>query len=244
MNLKILFSLLFLSFSAHASEFKKDQLRYPRVREAYAEKQKEVEKLLIDQGLSFDKLEIILRAYKAEKKLEVWGRNAPEGSFKLIKTYDFCRFSGIIGRKKAQGDEQIPEGFYHINRFNPKSNFYLSLGIDYPNAEDKRLKYTGGDIFIHGGCATIGCIPITDDGIKELYLLAVEAKINKPIAVILSPIRFSNFSDLESLKKYKKIGAEKLSCLFEAHTEFCDKEQLSLWKRLWEDELRFMKENG
>ena len=36
----------------------------------------------------------------------------------------------------------------------------------------------GGDIFLHGGCATIGCIPITDEYIKEVYLLAVQAKSN------------------------------------------------------------------
>ena len=29
---------------------------------------------------------------------------------------------------------------------------------------------------IHGNCVSIGCIPITDTYIKELYLLAVEAR--------------------------------------------------------------------
>lgn len=50
------------------------------------------------------------------------------------------------------------------------------MHINYPNASDRILGYRqnlGGDIFLHGNCASIGCIPITDDGIKEVYWLAV-----------------------------------------------------------------------
>ena len=59
--------------------------------------------------------------------------------------------------------------------FNPQSNFFLSLHISYPNASDRILgshQNPGGDIFLHGNCASIGCIPITDEGIKEVYWLA------------------------------------------------------------------------
>jgi murein L,D-transpeptidase YafK len=37
-------------------------------------------------------------------------------------------------------------------------------------------KNPGGDIFLHGNCVTIGCLPITDEGIKEVYWLAVLAR--------------------------------------------------------------------
>jgi hypothetical protein len=40
----------------------------------------------------------------------------------------------------------------------------------YPNESDRILgerKNQGGDIFPHGNCVTIGCLPITDGGIKE-----------------------------------------------------------------------------
>lgn len=50
------------------------------------------------------------------------------------------------------------------------------MHINYPNASDRILGFRqnlGGDIFLHGDCASIGCIPITDDGIKEVYWLAV-----------------------------------------------------------------------
>jgi murein L,D-transpeptidase YafK len=73
------------------------------------------------------------------------------------------------------------KGRRSINHFNPLSNFHLSLGINYPNASDKILsdkQAPGGSIYIHGNCVTVGCIPVTDDKIKELYVLTVEAKNN------------------------------------------------------------------
>jgi murein L,D-transpeptidase YafK len=97
----------------------------------------------------------------------------------LLKEYPVCATSGRLGPKRQQGDGQIPEGFYFINGFNPVSNFHLSLRINYPNESDRILGvrgHLGGDIFIHGDCVTIGCVPITDDGIKEVYLIAVEAR--------------------------------------------------------------------
>ena len=58
----------------------------------------------------------------------------------------------------------------------------------------------GSDIFIHGDCVTIGCIPITDDKIKVLYILAVEARNNGQvkIPVHIFPARLDN-ATLEQL---------------------------------------------
>jgi murein L,D-transpeptidase YafK len=90
-----------------------------------------------------------------------------------------------------------------MDRFNPWSNFYLSLGINYPNNADRikgDSKNLGGDIFIHGDCVTVGCIPLTDDKIMELYVYAVEAKNNgqDKIPVHIFPTRLSkeNFDRL------------------------------------------------
>jgi murein L,D-transpeptidase YafK len=83
-----------------------------------------------------------------------------------------------IGRKSRQGDRKTPEGAYFITHKNSRSQFYLSLGISYPNPDDakaglesgiiSRAQYAaieeasrqrqrppqntrlGGDIFIHG----------------------------------------------------------------------------------------------
>ena len=100
------------------------------------------------------------------------------------------------------------EGFYYIDRFNPVSSFHLSLGINYPNSSDRTLCKSGnpgGDIFIHGDCVTIGCIPITDDKIKELYILAVEAKNSGQtnIPVHIFPARLSQTKLVELKKEYK-----------------------------------------
>ena len=60
-------------------------------------------------------------------------------AFTLFKTYKVCMQSGSIGPKRSEGDNQVPEGFYYINEFNPNSNYHLSLGLNYPNASDKML---------------------------------------------------------------------------------------------------------
>lgn len=118
---------------------------------------------------------------KTEKELELWGKNAEDNKFQRIKTYETCRTSGKVGPKREQGDRQIPEGYYHINRFNPVSSYHLSMGINYPNKSDRLLGVQGnlgGEIFIHGACVTIGCLPITDEEIEELYIFCVEARNN------------------------------------------------------------------
>jgi murein L,D-transpeptidase YafK len=64
-------------------------------------------------------------------------------------------------------------------RWYPQSNFYLSLHVGYPNAAGRisgSKQNLGGDIFLQGNCVTIGCIPITNEGIKEVYWLAVLAR--------------------------------------------------------------------
>jgi murein L,D-transpeptidase YafK len=117
--------------------------------------------------------------FKREAIMEIWTRQARIDTFVLLTEYKICASSGNPGPKRRERDGQVPEGFYQIVDFNPRSNFYLSLGIDYPNRSDRILGaagYLGGDIYIHGECVTTGCIPITNDKIKELYLMAVEAK--------------------------------------------------------------------
>jgi murein L,D-transpeptidase YafK len=159
--------------------FKQTQLRQVRVKIAYEHAEDSVKRLFANKRLSMDKCQMFIRAFKKEAVLEVWVKEKNADNFVLLHTYDFCATSGELGPKRKQGDLQIPEGVYQINHFNPVSNFYLSLGINYPNASDLILsdkKKPGNAIYIHGGCATIGCIPITDDGIKELYIIAVEAR--------------------------------------------------------------------
>ena len=188
------------SFVKTTSDFKTEQLTYSRVRTAYDEKRDYIEAFLKENGYDGFDNELFIRIFKEDEEVEVWLRpvatTASEKEFKLLVTYDICRLSGTLGPKRLQGDEQIPEGFYHIDRFNPSGNFYLSLGLNYPNASDKILGEQGnlgGDIFIHGSCVTIGCVPITDALIKELYVLAIEARTTgqSKIPVHIFPTRLT-----------------------------------------------------
>lgn len=197
--------LLLLCLLLPFDSFKQEQLRFQRVRKAFSEKGETVKQWMEKIEIRTDNLQLYLRAFKKEQLLEVWGKNAQEKGFCLLHTFEFCTTSGELGPKKMEGDYQIPEGFYHIDRFNPSSNFYLSLGINYPNTSDKKRAKAGslgGDIFIHGSCVTVGCIPITDAGIMELYVLAVEAKNNgqEKIPVHIFPTRLAE-TDLQELKK-------------------------------------------
>lgn len=162
-----------------AQNFKAQQSKYTRVKAAMAEKESSIKSFFQQKKIPFPPARIFLRAFKLEQSLELWVSRTTNGEFEFLKEYRFCSSSGTLGPKRQQGDGQIPEGFYHIDRFNPMSNFHLSLGVNYPNQSDRILGgrgNLGGDIFIHGNCVTIGCIPITDELIKELYLIAVEVK--------------------------------------------------------------------
>jgi len=136
---------------------------------------------------------LTLIGLKNEQLLEVWGER--NGRQVLIRTYPFTAFSGQLGPKFREGDRQIPEGIYRISYLNPNSKFHLSMRVNYPNAFDKKMAKRegrtklGGDIMIHGSDKTIGCVPIGDDKIEELYFLAEQVGIEN-IKVILSPIDF------------------------------------------------------
>lgn len=173
-----MFGLGLLSPARHP-DFLAEQMKYGRVREAKARKQEKLERMLAGAGLQADNLNVLLVACKEGDRLDVYAKAAQDTSYVRLKTYPICARSGGPGPKRRQGDRQVPEGFYHIDRFNPVSSYHLSLGINYPNLSDRRksaAENLGGDIFIHGSCITIGCLPMTDDAIREIYLLCVYAK--------------------------------------------------------------------
>jgi len=175
----------FISTATMAQSFIKDQLRYERVRQAKADKETLLQKEFAACGLSYPPQHIFIRILKHEAELELWVKENDQ--YLLLKRYPFCYASGQLGPKRK----------HYIDRFNPASQFYLSLGINYPTNEDKKLAYpndAGGDIFIHGDCVSIGCVAITDDLIKEVYWLAVLAKSagQSKIPVHLFPFQFNH----------------------------------------------------
>ena len=193
--MRLLTAILLLIFIQQ--DFKAAQLKHHRVQLAYELKHNGVVANLKKHGLNVDHYQLYIRAFKEEGIIELWGKNKQQQSFHHFRTYTICSSSGLIGPKRIQGDGQVPEGYYHIDRFNPESSYHLSLGINYPNNSDKILsnkQRPGGHIFIHGDCVTIGCLPITDNEIKSLYIYCVEAIKNgqKTIPVTIFPMKLTN----------------------------------------------------
>lgn len=185
--------------------FKSEQIKNKRVKAAYVTHETELKTALSDSGLTFDDIHILIQAFKLEKKFNVYVKKKTEKEYSLFRTYDFCVLSGVLGPKRKEGDLQVPEGFYYVNWFNPNSDFHLSLKVNYPNASDKILSdktKPGGEIFIHGNCVSIGCIPLTDPIAEELYILAVEATKNGqlkiPVYIFPCELMDSKFSVLST----------------------------------------------
>jgi len=220
-NILSTLTVLFLltSFSS-PPDFIAEQKKYERVREAFHSKKETIKEYLNKNGLQEDNFHMLIVAYKEDDVLEIFTKKKSETVYKKLIAYRICERSGTLGPKRKSGDNQVPEGFYHIDRFNPNSSFYLSLGLNYPNASDKiksDTEHPGGDIFIHGSCVTIGCLPMTDDKIKEIYLYAIHARNNGQlkIPVYVFPFRMTE----ENMKKY---SAEYSN----------DKRLLKFWKNI------------
>jgi murein L,D-transpeptidase YafK len=175
--------------------FRNFQFSFTRVSQAYDKFSDSLRNMFQNRGLAFPPKNIYFRAFKAANELELWARNDDSSQFQLVKTYQVCASSGGLGPKRQEGDRQVPEGFYFIDEFNPKSDYHLSMLINYPNYSDMvcgNKERLGGDVYIHGGCITVGCLPMTDAVIQELYALCLSAKLNGEnyIPIHIYPTRF------------------------------------------------------
>lgn len=222
---------LVITMLLQSESFKSTQLKKVRVKAAYDEKEQVIRQYFQTKGLDYSKYELFIRAFKKEGILETWIRDKGATSYTLLQTYAFCASSGTLGPKRKEGDLQIPEGFYHLNHFNPESNFHLSLGVSYPNASDKILsdkRLPGGAIYIHGNCVTVGCIPITDDKIKELYILAVEARNNgqRNIPIHIYPCRMDEQNLLYLRANFNQTANAFWSTLVPIYQDFENTRQL------------------
>lgn len=114
---------------------------------------------------------VFMRIFKEENELEVWIKK--DLTYELFKTYSICKYSGKLGPKLREGDEQSPEGFYTVSvtALNPWSNFHLSFNLGYPNEYDRIHKCTGGALMVHGKCSSVGCFAMDDFRIEEIYTI-------------------------------------------------------------------------
>ncbi len=182
--------------SPAAAPFVREQLSFTRVREARSNAERSIKRLYRERRIRYPAAEVYVRVFKTERTMEVWVRSQDRDRFELLKAYRICAMAGGVGPKKRRGDQQVPEGFYNISTFNPKSSYHLSLRINYPNQRDEAANFRGldlgGDIFIHGGCRSEGCLAMTDEGIDELYWIALTARGmgQHQIPVHIFPARF------------------------------------------------------
>jgi len=137
---------------------------------------------------------IYIRAFKETSEFEVW-KQRRDGQYALLATYDICKWSGKLGPKIKEGDRQAPEGFYTITpaQMNPKSSYYLSFNIGFPNAFDRAHGRTGSHLMVHGACSSAGCYSMTDEAAGEIYALARDAFLGgqRSFEVNLYPFRMT-----------------------------------------------------
>lgn len=131
---------------------------------------------------------------KSKRVLELRARG------EILKRYRIALGFAPEGHKGASGDGRTPEGLYWIDRRNPRSEYFLSVGISYPNAEDiararARGVRPGGDIFIHGQPMrpreiraakgrkdwTAGCIAVANAEIEEIWAMT---PLGTPITIL------------------------------------------------------------
>ena len=150
-----------------------DSLPGPERAKAAADRVRpQLERDLAAKGLHFGD-PVFLRGFKEERQLELWVRRRDTGKYEHFRTWEVAAQSGKLGPKLAEGDRQVPEGFYFVPPagMKPDSVFHLAFNIGYPNDYDRQLGRTGTFIMIHGNRVSIGCLAMTDEKIEEIYTL-------------------------------------------------------------------------
>lgn len=119
---------------------------------------------------------VFVRIFKEESELELWIEGA-DGRYALFRSWPVCTWSGTLGPKQREGDNQAPEGFYRVAaaQMNPHSRYHLSFDLGYPNEYDRAHGRTGSFLMVHGACVSIGCYAMGDAAIEEIYTLASAA---------------------------------------------------------------------
>src|SRR5262249_47740657 len=123
--------------------------------------------------------QLLLRAFKKERRLEMWAAARAGEALTHVTTYEICKASGELGPNRQEGDGQTPEGVYTLDQYNPASHFYPAVRVSYPNASDRILgdkRHPGNEIMIHGRCVSIGCLAMSDERIQEIWLASASLR--------------------------------------------------------------------
>ncbi len=108
----------------------------------------------------------------------------------VLRSYRVALGLNPVGQKERSGDFRTPEGRYYLTRRNPRSEYFLSIQVSYPNPGDiARARQhgwnAGGSIMIHGLPNrlsrppeyyekydwTDGCIAVSDSDMLEIWLM-------------------------------------------------------------------------
>lgn len=147
-------------------------------------------------GVPYPPERFLLVGLKRERELQVYAAG-PGQALAFIRSFPVFGASGELGPKLREGDRQVPEGVYRIWYLNPNSVAHLSLALDYPNefdrihAEDDGRDHgtLGGEIMIHGGAGSVGCLAIGDRAAEDVFVLAADSDWERA-RVIVSPVDF------------------------------------------------------
>jgi murein L,D-transpeptidase YafK len=112
----------------------------------------------------------------------------------VVRSYHVSLGLNPTGQKERSGDFRTPEGSYRLERRNPRSDYFLSIQVSYPNDMDLRRARahhwdTGGSIMIHGlpnwlkhepeyyekNDWTDGCIALSNADMTEIWMLIPDA---------------------------------------------------------------------
>jgi hypothetical protein len=121
---------------------------------------------------------------KSERRLYLLHRG------EVIRSYRVSLGLQPQGAKERAGDFRTPEGHYQLTRRNSHSDYFLSIQVSYPNADDARRAHghhedPGGSIMIHGlpnnlrhspdyyatADWTDGCIALSNSDMVEVWLM-------------------------------------------------------------------------
>ena len=131
--------------------------------------------------------------HKSKRRLELLKGGA------VVAEYPIRLGLNPEGHKLREGDFRTPEGHYYLSRRNPRSDFFLSIEVSYPNDWDRRRargqgKAPGGSIMIHGqpnvprkpadyytrNDWTDGCIAVSNSDMVDIWL---RTKVGLPIDI-------------------------------------------------------------
>jgi murein L,D-transpeptidase YafK len=113
---------------------------------------------------------------------------------RILRSFNISLGLVPTGPKRREGDFRTPEGRYRLEARNADSDYFLSIKISYPNAEDVARAHAqgidpGGQIMIHGlpnepkydlrryqgSDWTDGCIAVSNSDMVDIWLMTRES---------------------------------------------------------------------